>query len=121
MLESNSPNVENLMGKGMKPTDSDAAISTAVAEHTQFHDYVQLRDAAMAHLTREQREAVEKRIEEWRPASQAATPASAPAPAKDDAPTFAAMAAALTTPEPTPAQAPAAASRPVPPGFKVWR
>jgi hypothetical protein len=106
MLETNDPFCKNLMGPAIKATDSDAAISTAVSEHSQFHDYVKLRDTALAHLTAEQRSDVEKRIETWRPASQ--TPPAAPVQPASKAPPQA---------QPRPQIDPAILA----PGFSIWK
>jgi hypothetical protein len=68
MLREGHPNVGELMGPDVKASDSDAAISSAVAARTQLHDFVKLRDDAIAKLTPDQIQAVEKCIAEWRPA-----------------------------------------------------
>ncbi len=65
MIEEGHPAVKDLMGPGVKASDSDAAISSAVAARTQFRDFVKLRDDAMAKLRPDDKQAVEKRIAEW--------------------------------------------------------
>ncbi|TAL34065.1 MAG: sel1 repeat family protein [Alphaproteobacteria bacterium] len=92
MIREKHPNIEFILGKDVTADDSDAALSAAVAAHGQLPDSVKLRDTAMAQLMPGQRDAVQKRIEEWRPARP-----------------------------PAPAQSMAQPSSSLPPGFRVWK
>ncbi|MEZ0223483.1 MAG: hypothetical protein ACAH83_02935 [Alphaproteobacteria bacterium] len=92
MIRNKHPNVEFIMGKDVTADDSAVAISAAVSAHGQMPDRMKLYNTAMAQLTPGQRDAVLKRIEEWRPVRP-----------------------------PAPEQPKAQTSSSLPPGFRVWK
>lgn len=82
------------MGPHVTPASSEKEIWEATATYSRFPDAAKMRDAAMQHLTPEQRAAVEKRIDDWQPVP------------------------ALAQPNVQPKSQP---SSPLPPGFRVWK